>query len=101
MSVSDNPTWEWDGSKDEANYRAHGFRFQLAALVFEDPLAATMEDPNSLETRWRTMGVVAGVVLVVVHTWPEYDSVIGTDVGRIISARKATRRERAEYETGS
>ena len=40
------------------------------------------------------------VVLLVVHTWPEEDET-GEEVGRIISARKATRRERRAYEEGT
>ena len=52
------------------------------------------------EQRWRTMGMVGTVVLIVVHTWPGFDSEIGDEVGRIISARKATRHERKAYEEG-
>ncbi len=46
------------------------------------------------------MGMVGSVVLMVVHTWPGLDSDSGEQVGRIISARKATKRERAAYEEG-
>ena len=44
------------------------------------------------------MGMVGPVVLMVVHTNPEADSSGGEQVGRIISARRATRRERKAYE---
>ena len=44
--------------------------------------------------------MVGSVVVVVVHTWPEVDSESGEQVGRIISARKATKREREAYEEG-
>ena len=44
------------------------------------------------------MGIVGGVVVMVIHTWPLADSDIGDEVVRIISARKATRREREAYE---
>lgn len=46
------------------------------------------------------MGMVGSVVLIVVHTWPGVDFESGEQVGRIISARKATRRERIAYEEG-
>ena len=44
------------------------------------------------------MGMVGSVVLIVVHTSAEVDYASGEQVGRIISARKATRREREAYE---
>ena len=42
--------------------------------------------------------MIGAVVVMVVHTWPEADSETGDVVGRIISARKATRNERKAYE---
>ncbi len=63
-------------------------------------MAATLEDPHSDERRWRTIGMVGNQVGMVVHTWPNLDPVTGDEVGRIISARKATRHERAAYEEG-
>jgi uncharacterized DUF497 family protein len=47
------------------------------------------------------MGLVGAVLLLVVHTWPEAESEGAELVGRIISARKATSRERKIYEEGS
>ena len=44
--------------------------------------------------------MVGQVVLMVVHTWPEADQVTGEEMGRIISARKATSHERKAYEEG-
>ena len=46
------------------------------------------------------MGMVATVIVMVVHTWPAADPETGEGVGRIISARKATRHERESYEEG-
>ena len=86
--------WTWDRDKNDANRRAHGLSFQTAVLVFDDPLAATLRDPYPHEERWRTMGMVGEVVAMVVHTWPMEDVESGELEGRIISARKATRRER-------
>ena len=44
--------------------------------------------------------MVGNQILMVVHTWPAFDMETGEEVGRIISARKATRREREAYEEG-
>ena len=68
--------------------------------MFDDPMAATVEDPYPDEQRWRTIGMVGNQVVMVVHTWPEFDAYSGEEVGRIISARKATRHERQAYEEG-
>ena len=95
------PFWVWDPAKDAANRRDHGLGFETATLVFDDPLAATVEDPYPYEQRWRTVGMVGAVVLMVVHTWPERNVDTGNEVGRIISARKATSRERNAYEEGT
>ncbi|MDE2695893.1 MAG: BrnT family toxin [Chloroflexota bacterium] len=92
--------WIWDPAKNRANHRTHGLSFESAAFVFDDPMAATLEDPHSDERRWRTIGMVGNQVGMVVHTWPNLDPVTGDEVGRIISARKATRHERAAYEEG-
>lgn len=92
--------WQWDPSKNETNRRTHGLSFETAMLVFDDPLAATLEDPYPDEQRWRTMGVVGTIVVIVVHTWPDLDPGTGEEIGRIISARRATKHERAAYEEG-
>lgn len=89
-------SWTWDQVKNEANLRKHGLNFEAAIWVFDDPVAATQEDPYPHEQRWRTIGLVGTQVVVVVHTWPDFD----TGIGRIISARKATRHERKAYEEG-
>ena len=44
--------------------------------------------------------MVGTQVVMVVHTWPESDTQTGEEIGRIISARKSTRREREVYEEG-
>lgn len=92
--------WIWDQAKDEANLRAHGLSFEAAVYVFDDPMSATREDPYPYEQRWRTIGMVGTQVVMVVHTWPRLDMGDGAPIGRIISARKATRRERQTYEEG-
>jgi uncharacterized DUF497 family protein len=57
--------------------------------------------PHPDGDRWRTIGLVGPVLLLVIHTWPESNSGDEEAVGRIISARKATARERKVYEEGS
>ena len=90
--------WAWDPSKNRRNKRDHGFDLETAARVFDDPLALTKSDPHPDGDRLRTVGVIGGATVFVVHTMPEFDSATGEDVGRIISARKATPRERRAYE---
>ena len=84
---------EWDPAKARLNARKHGVHFADAVAVLEDERALTTRDPFSHEDqRWVTLGLDAlGRVLVVVYTWR------GERV-RVISARKATARERRRYE---
>jgi len=87
--------WAWNPDKNDYNRRTHGIAFEVAANVFDDPFAATFDDPYPYEQRWRTIGMVGSSLIIVVHTWHEYGY-----VGRIISARMATRYERFIYEEG-
>ena len=84
--------FDWDPAKAESNVRKHGVRFADAVTVLEDEAALTMLDPSSKgEERWITLGVDSlGRAMVVVYTWRG-------DAIRIISARKATPRERRQY----
>lgn len=93
--------WIWDPRKDRTNRRDHGLSFATAERVFDDPWAVSRMDPDPDEPRWITIGVAGGVTILVVHTWPELDGEIGDEVGRIISARKATPHERRAYEEGT
>ena len=93
--------WIWDPAKNETNRQVHGLSFETASLVFNDPLAATIGDPYRHEQRWRTMGSVGTVIVMVGHTWPEMVLETGEEVGRTISARKATSHERRAYEEGT
>jgi uncharacterized DUF497 family protein len=88
--------WAWDERKNRTNRTKHGLSFETAVLVFQDTMHVSVPDPNESEGRWRTIGQVNGVCLFVVHTWP--DQAAGT--ARIISARRATARERTSYEEG-
>lgn len=87
----------WDKKKGRRNLAKHKVSFELAKLVFDDPLHLSLPDPADVEERWRTVGLVKGaVVLLVVHTVEEKH---GEEEIRIISARKATKAERHAYQT--
>ncbi len=90
--------WTWDANKNRANKRVHGLSFETAQCVFDDPLAASREDRHSNEERWHTIGMIDGIVVLVVDTWPQPNPATGEEVGRIIGARKATSHERKAYE---
>jgi len=79
----------------------HGLSFETAQLVFDDPLAVSRPDVYPGEERWQTVGAIDRVIVIVVHTWPLYDPESDEEVGRIISARKATKNERRAYEEGT
>lgn len=86
--------FEWDPRKAARNFRKHGVSFQEAATVFADPLALTYDDPDhsAVEERFITVGMsTARRVLFVAHA--DRSGKI-----RIVSARKATPRERKYYE---
>ena len=93
--------WIWDPEKNLVNKLRHHLSFDTAQLVFADPLAASRRDTYGREERWQTIGVIGSVVVLVIHTWPERDLTTGQEIGRIISARKATRYERTVYEEGN
>ena len=85
----------WDPAKAEANLGRHGIRFSDAEGVLFDPNALTEENENvDGEQRFVSIGLdPLGRVLVVVYMFR------GDDI-RLISARRATRRERRAYEAG-
>ena len=92
--------FEWDALKGEENRKKHGVSFALATSVFEDPAHLSIPDPQWRgEERWVTIGLALNTqMLVVVHT--DRIEVGGREVIRIISARRATRKERRDYEEG-
>jgi uncharacterized DUF497 family protein len=87
-------TFEWDANKAASNLAKHGVSFQEATTVFGDPLSLTIPDPaHSLaEARFIVLGRShLGRLLVVIHT-ERGDNI------RVISVRRASRRERKDYE---
>jgi len=85
-------SFEWDEAKNEANIRNHGIDFLDAALIFENPRMEAIDDRADYgELRWIALGLSDEAVLRVVYTWR------GENVVRIISARRANRRDAEKY----
>jgi uncharacterized DUF497 family protein len=87
-------TFEWDARKSSANFTKHAVTFEDAATVFLDPLATTFQDPDHSkeEDREITIGYTMKGQLVFVSHCERRRRI------RSISARRATRTEREEYE---
>lgn len=87
----------WDENKNRLNRKKHDISFEMAKEVFADPCCLTIKDLTvEGEERCWTIGRLENfLILVVVHTTWDED---GEEVVRIISARKATPRERRFYE---
>jgi uncharacterized DUF497 family protein len=83
---------QWDAEKAAANLRKHGVDFADAETALRDEMSLTVPDDDPLGERFVTLGMDAlGRLVVVVYEWREDDV-------RLISARKATRAERRQYE---
>jgi uncharacterized protein len=93
--------FDWNDQKERRNWLKHKVRFDVALRVFDDSWAVSFLDRIvEGEPRWQTIGMVprttgGSVLLLVAHTSMELE---GEEVIRIISARKATARERRVYE---
>ncbi len=89
--------FEWDENKSRLNRKKHGISFAIAVEVFADPFCLTIPDRTVRnEERFWTVGRLENlIILVVVHTSRNEQ---GEEITRIISARKATPRERKFYE---
>ncbi len=94
--------FDWDVRKAESNLSKHGVSFDNAMTVFRDPRALTIfdEDHSDDEERGITLGEAAGPkLLLVVHTHVEVtDDIVAI---RIISARRPSRKEAAQYRQGA
>jgi uncharacterized protein len=86
--------YEWDPKKARANLAKHRVSFEEAATVFLDPLAVTYPDPDhsSEELREITVGHSAKQRVISLYHTQRRDRI------RIIGARRATPRERKQYE---
>jgi uncharacterized DUF497 family protein len=85
-------SYEWDPNKAKSNYKKHRVKFVDSVGVFEDENVITIEDEHESEDRFITIGRdFLRRILVVVYTFRDV-------IIRIISARKATAREKKEYQ---
>ena len=90
----ETPEFEWDDEKASNNIKKHDVSFEEGTTIFNDPLIATILDPDHSkdEERYVSIGIsVQRRLLVVVHTERE-------ERIRLISCRKATSAERKFYE---
>jgi uncharacterized DUF497 family protein len=88
----------WDSNKNSENIEKHGISFENAQEIFLDPLHVSILDKrfSYFEERWITMGATEnGEVIIVAH---QYFVEEPEERIRIISARRATPRERRQYE---
>lgn len=88
--------FSWDPEKAEANLKKHKVSFEEAVTAFYDPLAKIADDPDHSEEEDRYILIgysQKSSLLFVVHVYKE-----STDLIRIISARKATKKEKKTFE---
>ena len=93
--VVNAPEFEWDPAKNQANVRKHGVSFEEAQTAFSDERGLLIHDPDHSddEDRFVLLGLSSSIrALVVCHCYRREGDVI-----RIISARKADRREQQTY----
>jgi len=82
----------WDKAKNAANVRKHGIAFERSVRIFDGPTVEQIDDGYEYgEIRNKAIGLIEGIEILVVYTDEK------TDERRIVSARKATREERAEF----
>ncbi|MBI3534040.1 MAG: BrnT family toxin [Deltaproteobacteria bacterium] len=90
----------WDPDKAAINFKKHKISFELASSIFDDPFHLSIIDKHSYsEVRWISVGrSLDRKTLVVIHT--DRIEVNEGEYIRIISARKATLKEKKQYEEG-
>ncbi len=84
--------FEWDENKNKSNIQKHGIDFSDAQKVFNDENSLIAPDlrKDYGESRWKIIGKVYGVIISVIYT-------VRNEAIRIISARRASKKERKEY----
>ena len=90
----ENSEFQWDEEKAKGNLKKHGVSFEEGATIFNDPMIATILDPDHSEDEERFISIGMSVIrrlLSVIHTYRK-------DRLRLISARKATKAEKKNYE---
>ena len=89
--------FEWDEDKAVSNLRKHGVSFDEASTVFADPLAVLFDDEEHSDDEIREIAIGRTIL----QQWVlVFFTERGEDLIRIISARKATKRERRDHEEG-
>lgn len=91
----------WDENKAALNLSKHGVSFHEAIEAFSDPgYLLEMDREIGGEQRWHLLGYAASrlILLLVAHTYIEFEDESEIEAVRIISARKVTPHERARYE---
>lgn len=85
--------FEWDENKNQKNIEKHGIDFNDAKDVFKDERSLKSEDLRADygESRWKIIGQIFETVIVVIYT-------MRAAVTRLVSARRANRKERDEYD---
>ena len=81
--------FEWDGSKARHNLEKHGIDFADVPALWDQPVFERRSQRHG-EPRWLVFGLLGEMIVAVVYTWRGEHC-------RIISARKASRNERASY----
>lgn len=86
---------EFDPAKAKSNLKKHGVAFDVASACLLDPLALVIEDPDAAgEARWLLIGMSDVGLLTVCYTLRDEETI------RLISARKATTKEKKYYAQG-
>ena len=95
LVYTENIEFEWDSNKEKSNRNKHGVNFRSAITVFDDPNARLVTDAkhSQIEQREWIIGESDQGILVIIFTKRR-----GGRIYRIISARRANRQERKEYE---
>ena len=98
QTYADGRVFSWDRRKSDANLADRGFDFEFASLIFSGPTLEREDTRQDYgERRIVAMGSADGILLVVVYT--DRAAPGGRSERRLISARRASKRERVAYET--
>ena len=95
MLSVETKTFTWSDDKNKENIKRHGLSFQEAVLVFIDPyLVIRYDETHSTvgEMRWKGIGVVGNDLLLAVVFKEDTENEL-----RLISARKASKKEKEDY----
>jgi len=88
--------FEWDENKAASNLKKHKISFDEAVLVFDDPFVFTEQDRiENGEYRWQSIGMISGFLFILVAHTIHVDET--SEIIRIISARRADKKERECY----